>query len=193
MRKEVKYIAEDGKKFFDANECLAYESNKKFEDTIKMKKEMIRLDDFLWTKYVGEYTGDTYPRIHDVDLWLKADIESILMRCDKFLADTKDKIVSEIESRQYGKEILMIVNMDSILETVLIRKDFKTAFSKVKKGSELSRKLNWSFSKRDLKELAKLHKSNKCRRKIEELLTDCNFHKECVQFVRKEYDEYLKG
>ena len=58
-------------------------------------------------------------------------------------------------------------------------------------ASFLSGPLDWSFSKRDLTELAKLHKANKCRKKIEDLLTDCNFHYESAKFHNKDYTEFL--
>ena len=193
MRKEVKYIADDGKEFFDANECLSYEAKEKAKRTKKIQEEMIRLDDELWEKYVGKYEGTAQPTLLTADLWLKNDIAAILMKFENYLVDTKDEIVGEIEKSPYGKEIMEILNFDKIMKSVLIRKDFKTALSKVKNGSSLSEKLGYSLSPGDLKELAKLHKSNKCRRKIEELLTDCNFHTECGKFASKQYDEYLKG
>lgn len=36
-----------------------------------------------------------------------------------------------------------------------------------------------------------LHKANKCRKKIEDLLTDCNFHYESAKFHNKDYAEFL--
>lgn len=73
-----------------------------------------------------------------------------------------------------------------------IREDWETALEQVNRGSDLSSKIGYGFSKEDITELAKLHKNNICREKIEDLLTDCNFHSECGKFANGEYDEFLK-
>ena len=72
-----------------------------------------------------------------------------------------------------------------------IRMDFAKALKNAQKGSDLSYPLGFGFSKDDIRELAKLHKRNRYRRKIEDLLTDCNFHQECADFADGNYDEYL--
>ena len=73
-----------------------------------------------------------------------------------------------------------------------IREDWETALEQVNRGSDLSSIIGWAFSDEDITELAKLHKANICRDKIEDLLTDCNFHYECGKFANGEYDEFLK-
>jgi len=39
--------------------------------------------------------------------------------------------------------------------------------------------------------LTKLHKSKKFGKKIEDLLTDCNFHYECELMSSKDYSKWL--
>lgn len=73
-----------------------------------------------------------------------------------------------------------------------VRADWETALEQVECGTDLSSVIGWAFSTNDITELAKLHKANKFREKIEDLLTDCNFHYECGQFANGEYDEFLK-
>ena len=73
-----------------------------------------------------------------------------------------------------------------------IRMDFATALSKVEKGSDLSSWLGYGFSDEDISNLAKLHKDGYFREKIEDLLTDCNFHTESADFASGNYDEYIK-
>ena len=73
-----------------------------------------------------------------------------------------------------------------------IREDWETALEQVNCGSDLSSKIGYAFSNEDITELAKLHKNNICREKIEDLLTDCNFHYECSKFANGEYEEFLK-
>lgn len=63
----------------------------------------------------------------------------------------------------------------------------------VKHGSALSREIDWGFYDDDLKELAQIHKAHPkgaMRRKIEELLEDCNFHMECSALVAGDYDHF---
>ena len=74
-----------------------------------------------------------------------------------------------------------------------VRKDFKAALSKVEDGYELSEVIHWSLSSADLRNLARLHKDNVFREKIEELLEDCNFHKENADFYDGRYEDYLLG
>lgn len=77
------------------------------------------------------------------------------------------------------------------LDRTEIRRDFATALRSEKNGAALSGTLGWSFSDEDLKNLAKLHNSNKFRKKIEDMLTDCNFHYECGLMSSKDYSKWL--
>ena len=69
--------------------------------------------------------------------------------------------------------------------------DWNTALRSVNKGTSLSALIHWSFSDDDIRKLAELHKANKFRRKIEDLLDDCNFHYESTKFSHGEYAEFL--
>lgn len=51
--------------------------------------------------------------------------------------------------------------------------------------------IGWSFSDEDIKELARLHKENKYREKIECLLVDCNFISEAMDFGTEKYEAYI--
>lgn len=72
-----------------------------------------------------------------------------------------------------------------------IRSDWAAALRSVKYGYELSKWIDYGFYDEDIVELAKLHKRNRFRRKIEDLLEDCNFHYECGKFADHDYDEFL--
>lgn len=71
-----------------------------------------------------------------------------------------------------------------------IRLDFASALRSVKRGTELSYPLGYGFDRDDLMALMELHRSNKFRRKIEDLLEDCNFHTECGLLSEKNYEEF---
>lgn len=90
------------------------------------------------------------------------------------------------------EEIDKTFNWNEIAKDIEIRNDFATALKKCKRGTDLSHLLGYGFSKRDISNLAKLHKSNKYRKKIEDLLEDCNFHYECNEFMQGNYAEFIK-
>lgn len=73
-----------------------------------------------------------------------------------------------------------------------VRADWASALKRVRKGSDLSSVIQYSFYDEDIAELAKLHKAGRFRTKIEELLDDCNFHHEASKFYRRQYDEFLE-
>ena len=60
-----------------------------------------------------------------------------------------------------------------------VRENWADALRHVKRGTELSSIIHYGFNNNDLVELTQLHKANKFRQKIEDLLEDCNFHYEC--------------
>lgn len=73
-----------------------------------------------------------------------------------------------------------------------VRDNFEDVLRMVEYGSDLSAKLERAFSDDDISELARLHKEYpELRDKIEDLLTDCNFHSECNDFYDENYDKYL--
>ena len=187
MRTETTYIADDGTKFVNQVDCERYGEECREKKRMEYLTDVRDLDLKIWKKFCD-------PEAKDVDVnpqyalaWLKSDIEHIII---EGIADM-DKIIEFIMHDKYGNRIISDVEIGSIIENVKIRKDFKNAFAKVKNGNELSTNLDYSFSKTDLSNLAKLHKSGACRRKIEELLTACNFHYECNKFINKEYAEFI--
>ena len=69
-----------------------------------------------------------------------------------------------------------------MLEEDTVRNNFYAALKEVKHGEELAPTIGYTFSTADIKTLARLHRENKCKRKIEELLDACHFCKECQDF-----------
>lgn len=68
-----------------------------------------------------------------------------------------------------------------------IRADWENALDWLPYG-KISEEIEWGFTKEDLSELARLHRENKHRKKIEDLLTDCNFHSVRSRFSDGDYD-----
>ena len=69
--------------------------------------------------------------------------------------------------------------------------DWETRLAGAKHGHDISPVIGYGFTKHDIWVLACLHKEGKHRERIEELLTDCNFHAECGSFATGSYDEYI--
>lgn len=120
--------------------------------------------------------------------------EYIPERC--LMVDVEQAIIdghqAEIEEmlRRTGleREIRSAIQWDRILQTVRVRNDFPSALRNVKRGADLSHILRYSFSHNDLVTLAKLHRKNRFRKKIEDLLEDCNYHYVCGMLASGEYD-----
>lgn len=70
-----------------------------------------------------------------------------------------------------------------------IRSNWEEALNALPYG-EIAAKIGWGFSTEDLQELMRLHKENICRKKIEDLLEDCNFHYECGEWHDGNYVLY---
>ena len=102
--------------------------------------------------------------------------------------ESEDAIIAMILSSKYGSQILTeYIHLDQIKETVKIRSNFEDALKNLSVG-DLSSRIDYAFSKEDLKNLAILHKKNRFRKKIENLLENCNFHYECGALMAKKYE-----
>jgi hypothetical protein len=120
---------------------------------------------------------------------MEADVESVL-----FKAENMDETVAKIyltavkagATTEALTEVEKMINKSK--KSAAIRHDWPAAFRKVKNGRELSSVVNWGFYKDDLRTFLKLHKANRFRKKIEDLLTDCNYHTFCGYLSVGEYD-----
>lgn len=72
----------------------------------------------------------------------------------------------------------------------LIRTNWNMALATVNNGEELSSIIDWALTDQDLLVLGILHEIGFHREKIEQLLTDCNFHTECSLLKEENYSDY---
>ena len=121
---------------------------------------------------------------------MEADVEYVLIEAEDAEA-TGARIYSTAIRAGANSEVLSEVEkmIDKGKKSAEIRHDWPAALRRVKKGYELSSAVGWGFYKDDLRTFLKLHKANKFRKKIEDLLTDCNYHTFCGHLWAKEYDE----
>ena len=156
--------------------------NQKMEDKIEQYYRT------LWKRYWPETTYQT--PAGRIECHVAADIEGIALSSEN-PEETLERFRKEILALEDGGKILYALNWTNIEKSFAIRRDFASALRNVKEGRKLAPDLGWSFYDRDIVELAKLHKAGKFRKKIEDLLEDCNFHYECGLLAAKEYDELL--
>lgn len=121
---------------------------------------------------------------------LKACIDGYLSHAEKF-GNAKKEVLKMMDTPDMEVYLAEQEIFEESCRSAEIRRDFDSALSKVSSGFELSYPLGFGFFKKDLKILAMLHKEGKHRDKIEQLLTDCNFHNECSQLVEGNYSGLL--
>lgn len=156
---------------------------KQFND---IKTAIHKLWDIYWKdddNSEAEERLNEYSEIYQLEMWFASDIKYCLKKSK--LQDLKiiKKIVEESGAN---------INFDKCIRDTEIRLDFASALRNVRHGEALSGVLEWGFAPDDLMELMKLHKSNKFRKKIEDLLTDCNFHSECGLLSSRNYEGFEK-
>lgn len=193
MKKVITYIADDGRVFDNEVDCYNYEREQERKKTRAVQDSMLALDLAIWKHFhpEDEIEEEDNTESYVAYIWLKADIVSIL--CDDAfdMQQAKDTIADMVKKAEYSDVIQQkYVQFDAIMEEVKIRRDFKEAFDTMP-VHEIASICSYSFGKNDLRRLAQLHKSNKCRKKIEDLLTAANFHYECGKFHNKEYKEFI--
>lgn len=192
MTREVIYIAKDGASFKSIFDCEDYEKS-------LARKEKECFEQGAWDTLLAlckKYLPDTVllessdkPDYFPVDLWYQTDLVSIVLfsPAKPSLEDLKAEI---LESR-YGRQILEKISLGKVEQEIAIRSDWAGALEKATRGSSLSASVQYGFNEHDLKELACLHRDGRFRKKIEMMLTDCNFHDEVDDFRNGRYAEYL--
>ena len=191
MTTKTIYVALDGWEFQNEDECREYEQQLKKKaaaEKSSVLEKAIALDELIWKKYHPEYDGTNRPSENQVITYLRNDISKIMLE----FPGSGEIIQTIIKGASCGSEILAMLDWEKIQDNVNIRSNFYEALQSVKDGSDLAGRLWYSFSSVDIAHMAELHKSNKCRKKIEDLLACCNFHYESGKFRRHEYDEFLK-
>jgi hypothetical protein len=139
-------------------------------------------DDSDYIKQINAYKLDEYYRLKldfgaDVKLCLK------MVKLNDSDVETIRKIVEDSKSD---------LDFAACIRNAEIKLDFLTALKSVRNGADISGAIDYNFDTEDLMNLMQLHKSNKCRKKIEDLLENCNYHGESGLLSEKKYDEFEK-
>ena len=156
----------------------------------KVEEELIRLDTEIWKKYHPE---DTKVSKEVKGWWLKEDIGYLLAERDCDIDERFSEIEKIINSSEYAEDISEKFSLKlSCYDVAALRRDLASTLKKYKDISDLSSDLNYSFTHQDIRDFVALHRKNRFRKKIEDLLTNCNFHYECSMMCNKKYDELLE-
>ena len=167
-----------------------YEEQKKVESFNFTKAAILHIWRDYWPEDVKSSSEvrkrlDAVNDICRLKVWLDADARAAI------------KIALSKSDQEGACKVMQLCKMGNVdpekcYEDAKIRLDFARALRNVKEGSDLSGALNWSFAPEDLLELGKMHKKNRYRKKIENLLTNCNFHTECGLLSAGNYEEFLR-
>ena len=188
---------------FDCAHCKVTETRKRLADEEKRKRihkqkeEAMGLYDDLVRKY-KEVLGLTEPikpfnreTPWLLESWAETDLSYIICKAPDPVK-RKEEILAFIRSYPCGEYFLTWVDMDKVMQDAMIRRDWETALRN-HSYDELDSMVSYRFGSDDIKELATLHKKRRFRKKIEDLLENCNFHSECCDFANGRYDKYLNG
>ena len=179
-----------------AVEALSSSLIKEEENMEYQKYRILMLEKFdksVWYHFYPEWKGEE--PVFDKDsciTHIRADLVHILSDSDDYEA-AKAFIEDELDCLEKNNlnNIRSYIEYDSIIDEVAIRRDFGTYLKSMKDVSKLASLLRFSFGKKDILHLAELHKKNKYRKKIEDLLSCCNYHHEAGALSSKKYEEVL--
>lgn len=173
----------------------AYKDNKNaLEKAEKIKDKLMK----YCLIYFNDSDDEAKDFINSIDLddvdtiidTLKYDFDLILKNKTK---KERIKVVNEI--KDFFKDVFVLTDKD--FETALNRLEISDNWEKSLRTystSDLSHKLKYGFTKEEIKELATLHKETTkkiVKKRIEDLLTNCNFHSESGILANGNYNQIL--
>lgn len=151
-----------------------------------IEKEAARLNRIITNRYLGFDDPLTESRLNSACSILYDSIVDSLLAIKNF-----DKTYREIAELLQASDVSKHIAIEKAYREAEIRRDFASALRSVRRGGQLAEALRYAFSGTDLYNLAKLHKKNKFRKKIENLLDDCNFRKESALMHDGDYSQWL--
>ena len=157
----------------------------------KVYDEAARVLDRIWKVFNPDDVAGNTPTDARLAAWIRADFDSL---ATNFGISRLKEVVEEATSGSIAASFIKECGqIEQAAVAAAIRTHWQKAFDMVKSGEDVSGHISYMLSDDDLARLAMLHqKRDEYRDKIEELLTDCNFHKECGDFSVGQYSEYLK-
>ena len=184
---------QDAERRFRASFEATSDSEHQIIDVILTKDEEIteeagRLAEQIVKRYLNK--DERQSKGYDALANLESVIEMVAL-----LSNSPSEVLSGckqiVEKSEYADYIADMLEFEQIEKAVYIRGNLQNALEEAEQGYDLADPLGWGLSDRDLTILAKLHKKNVCRSKIEDLLQSCNFHYENGLFQTGQYDQFI--
>ena len=133
---------------------------------------------------VAEYADDYDADNHVIDLiecYRRNDLPGSL----RDLIDDAETIGGMLYD--LADALSVVLNDAEDLDGEYIRENWEEVLESRVDYADIASAIGWGFTHEDLQELMELHKAGKYREKIEDLLTDCNFHTECADWSEGNY------
>lgn len=165
-------------------------------EDIGILRTIFAKEDEIWKAfYPKEHDADTGAKnIHNSAVWLSSTVRYVLgdITLSGTLEERLEKIKDILDGPYYDR-IAEIIDLEHLIAGAKASIDLDAALASVTRGSELSALLDYGLSDRELIDLGRLHEMGLHRKKIEDLLTDINFHYECGLLKEGNYSEFWKG
>ena len=121
-------------------------------------------------------------------VWLRQRVERALIEAP----DSEARLAEIEETFNEFSDVYEEISLKEIMASALARRDLFTALQDADSGKDLAWTLGLGLSDEDLRNLALLHRDGWFRGKIEELLTECDFHNEELAMEQGHYDQFLE-
>jgi hypothetical protein len=133
---------------------------------------------------VAEYSDDYDADDHVIDL-IECSGRGCLPGSLRDLIDDAEAIGEMLDD--LAAALAVALDASDNLDEDYIRQNWEEVLSSDIDYSNIAHGIGWGFTHEDLETLMQLHKDGKYREKIEDLLTDCNFHSECSAWSDGDY------
>ena len=154
------------------------------------RAELLRLAQKIEKEFLPEnedFEGYKYPN----ELYRLQDSTKYCFRLHRLDLNVIKSVQALFDSSFLNYELRQQNIIGMAVDDATIRLNWADALKGVLKGYKLSSAIGYGLTGEDIAALAALHKKNRYRKKIEDLLEDINYHTECEDFSHGRYEKYL--
>lgn len=157
-------------------------------DIQKIYDEAARISDRIWNEFHPGSVVYNTPKDARLAMWIQADFDSL---ATNFGISRLKEVVEEKTKGSFAESFVKDCGIEQARVAAAIRTHWAEAFDMVEAGSDISKYISYALSDDDVARLAMIHQEkDEYRDKIEALLTDCNFHKECGALADGQYSGF---
>lgn len=152
-------------------------------------------EDFLFNVWFNGLPSDFIEKVCEYDEEYDPDdhaAELVEYRGRNGVPDSIRDIIDDAEAigdmlNDLSDRLAAIIDDVSAFDEEYVRQNWEDVLGSAINYADISHAIGWGFTNEDLHTLMELHKAGKYREKIEDLLTDCNFHSECAAWSEGDY------